>query len=69
MTTRLSMIMILLWAMACLSSINTGIPMFFKNVAAEYFCLRLDLSRTAVILTPRFWACIKAWAMGLLVKE
>ncbi len=42
--------------------------MFFKNVAAEYFWLRLDLSKTALILTPRCLARINAWAMGLLVN-
>src|ERR1039457_5446325 len=64
-----SMIMILLWAMACSASIRTGMPTLRRKVAAEYLAVALLLSRTASIFTPRFRASIRALAIGLLVKE
>jgi len=56
------------WAMACFASMYVGIPAFTRNVAALYFSVLFDLSRTASTSTPRRFASTRAWAIGAEVK-
>jgi hypothetical protein len=68
-TTAPSMIMILLWAMACLSSIRVGMPACATKSAEDYFSVRWLLSRMISTRTPRRGASTKALAIGAEVKE
>src|SRR6266446_1102955 len=47
---------------------SVWIPALTRNVAALYFSVWFDLSRTANTLTPRLWASTSALAMGAEVK-
>ena len=67
-TTAKSMIITLLWAMACLASIQTGIPAFLMKVALEYRSVRWLLSRITLTETPRLCASLSAAAIGADVK-
>src|SRR5215475_14190404 len=63
-----SMIITLLWAMACSASIMVGTPWFARKSAEEYFSVRWLLSRMTWTWTPRLWASSSALAIGAEVK-
>ena len=63
------MMMILLWAMACLSSMKVGMRMWARKSASVYRSLRWLLSSTATTFTPRLFAFTMACAMGFEVNE
>ena len=63
-----SITMTLLWAMACLASIRTGIPWLLKNVAELYLAVRWPESSTTWTNTPRLCASGSAFAIGAEVK-
>ena len=69
MTVASSIIMILLWAMACLASILVGMPTFTRKSTSLYFSDRWLLSMMAWTFTPRLWASSRALAIGADVKE
>src|SRR5271157_6262757 len=69
MTVSRSMIIILLCAMACLSSIKVGMPTLDMKVAAVYFSFRWLLSSIASTLMPLLKASVRAFAIEADVNE
>jgi hypothetical protein len=64
-----SIIIILLWAILCLSSIKTVIPAWARKSAEEYLSIRWLLSRITLVSIPFLLASTTALAIGAEVKE